>query len=99
MENIDYIKYISDPTPIELYKLNNTSCVFGFMTTALAKVQEANKNIKVFSIVNLLPEIIKKEYAKPILNFHKNMKSKKSKIFYPKKINEVKKLALKISKK
>lgn len=94
LENINYVNYIYDSTPIEMYNLDNISFVFGFMTTALSKIQNINQNIKVFSIINLLPEVIKKDYAKSILNFHKNIINKKSKIFFPIKLKQIKKLAL-----
>ena len=53
------------------------------MTTALPKISEKNNNVKVCSIINLLSKNKKKEFKQIIYSFHKNLKSKKSKIFYP----------------
>ena len=88
-------KYISDPTPIELYDLKKIQFVFGFMTTALSKVSSINSNIKIFSIVNLLSKNKRKEFSKLTYNFHKNLKNKKGKIFYPYNINEILKMVKK----
>ena len=81
--------YISDQFPIELYDLSKVQCVFGFMSTALVKISEANPHIKVFSIVNLLsPEKIK-EFQKIIYSFYAGLSRVSTKINYPNNLPQV----------
>jgi hypothetical protein len=82
--------YILDQIPIELYDLNKVQCVFGFMSTALVKISEANPHTKVFSIVNLLsPEKIK-EFQKIIYSFHAGLSCVPAKVNYPSNLSQVK---------
>lgn len=81
--------YISDLVPIELYDLSKVQCVFGFMSTALVKVLEANPNIKVFSIVNLLSTKKIKEFQKIIYSFYAGLSRVSTKIIYPNNLAEV----------
>jgi hypothetical protein len=85
----DKYSYISDQVPIELYDLSKVQCVFGFMSTALVKVSEANPNIKVFSIVNLLSAKKIKEFQKIIYSFHAGLSRVSTKIIYPNNLAEV----------
>lgn len=85
----DKYSYISDQVPIELYDLSKVQCVFGFMSTALVKVLEANQDIKVFSIVNLLSEKKIKEFQKIIYSFYAGLSRVSPKIIYPNNLAEV----------
>ena len=84
-------KYIYDPTPIEMYNLSKFQFVFGFMTTALSKISERNKNIKVYSIVNLLSSDNKRKFSKVVSNLHKINQLSKGKIFYPSNLTNLNK--------
>ncbi len=85
-------KYISNPIPIEMYDLNKFQFICGFMTTGLSKISERYKKIKVFSIINLLSKNKQKQFENVIYNFHKNLKTKKAKIFYPSNFDEIRKM-------
>ena len=83
LESNSKFKYIYGPIPIELYDLNNFQFIFGFMTTALAKISEKNTKIKVCSIINLLSKKKNNKFKKVVHSFYKNLNSSKGKIYYP----------------
>lgn len=91
IQNIQNIKYISDPFPIELYKLNNIDFVFGFYSLSLAKVAEKNPKIKVISISKLIKS--RKNHFN--MKNYLRKKTKFGKILYPADFNHIDNLTIK----
>jgi hypothetical protein len=87
----DKLSFILDPIPIELYYLNKVQCVIGFNTVSLINIAEKFPKIKVFSIINLLPETVRKEFKKDTFNFYNEL-TKKNLIHFPRNFNEVENL-------
>jgi hypothetical protein len=82
---------ITDPMPIELFNLKKVDCLIGFFSSGLAKISDKYSCIRVFSIVNLLSQDMRKKFEKNILTFHNNL-TKNNKVYYPnsfKKVEEI----------
>lgn len=81
--------YIFDPFPIELYDLNSSDVVIGYISSGLPLVFQNNPKVKSISILKMLPSrVINFNH---IQKYYKDLYNKK-KVLYPKSIKEIKSL-------